>query len=117
MSAQCSYVLINCQIQEEESVELSEMQDRQVFEVKGGTENVYGKVNILLQAYISQLRIESFSLLSDSLYVAQVSLWSVSSLRKLDELPFCPGYLILSLLFLKSSLELTYILFNILINI
>ncbi|XP_063676843.1 activating signal cointegrator 1 complex subunit 3-like isoform X2 [Bolinopsis microptera] len=58
-------------VQEEESVELGELHHSQRFEVKGGTENVYGKVNILLQAYISQLHIESYSLLSDSLYVAQ----------------------------------------------
>ena len=61
------------QVQEEESVELGELHHSQRFEVKGGTENVYGKVNILLQAYISQLHIESYSLLSDSLYVAQVT--------------------------------------------
>jgi len=45
-------------------VELSELHSVQRYEVKGGTENVYGKVNILLQTYISQIHIESFSLLS-----------------------------------------------------
>ena len=45
--------------------------DRQ-FDVKGGTENVYGKVNILLQAYISQLPLNSFNLVSDTAYIAQV---------------------------------------------
>ncbi|EDQ88536.1 uncharacterized protein MONBRDRAFT_26326, partial [Monosiga brevicollis MX1] len=39
--------------------------------VKGGIENTYGKVNILLQAYISQAPIYSFSLISDMNYVAQ----------------------------------------------
>lgn len=39
--------------------------------VKGGIENVYGKVNILLQAFISQAPIRSFSLISDMNYVAQ----------------------------------------------
>ena len=47
------------------------MADRQ-FDVKGGTENVYGKVNILLQAYISQLPLNSFNLVSDTAYIAQV---------------------------------------------
>ena len=74
----CQYHCL-IQVQEEESVELSEMEMERKFEVKGGTENVYGKVNILLQAYISQLRIESFSLLSDSLYVAQVGVFQRSS--------------------------------------
>lgn len=40
--------------------------------IKGGVENEYGKVNILLQTYISKGNIESFSLISDMAYVAQV---------------------------------------------
>ena len=39
--------------------------------VKGGTENVHGKVNILIQAHISQERVEGFSLVSDLSYVSQ----------------------------------------------
>ena len=41
--------------------------------VEGGVENSHGKVNILLQTYISQGTVESFSLISDLAYVAQVS--------------------------------------------
>jgi activating signal cointegrator complex subunit 3 len=41
--------------------------------VKGGTENAHGKTNILLQTYISNAPIKSFSLQSDSYYVAQNS--------------------------------------------
>lgn len=41
--------------------------------VKGGKENTHGKVNILLQAYISRVPVDSFSLISDMAYVAQVS--------------------------------------------
>ena len=40
--------------------------------VSGGTENSYGKTNILLQTYISRARVENFSLVSDMAYVAQV---------------------------------------------
>ena len=40
--------------------------------VKGGVENNYGKINILLQTYISRGFVESFSLVSDLSYVAQV---------------------------------------------
>lgn len=40
--------------------------------VKGGVENFYGKVNILLQVYILREAVESFSLTSDLAYVAQV---------------------------------------------
>ncbi|KAB0348345.1 hypothetical protein FD754_013202 [Muntiacus muntjak] len=37
----------------------------------GGVENSYGKINILLQTYISRGEVDSFSLISDSAYVAQ----------------------------------------------
>ena len=40
--------------------------------VQGGVENSYGKVNILLQTYISRGAVDSFSLTSDLSYVAQV---------------------------------------------
>ena len=43
--------------------------------VPGGKENTYGKVNILLQSYVSRVSVDSFSLISDMAYVAQVSLW------------------------------------------
>ncbi|CAF0809302.1 unnamed protein product [Adineta steineri] len=39
--------------------------------VKGGAENVHGKVNILIQAYVSRAQINSFSLVSDMSYVNQ----------------------------------------------
>ena len=37
--------------------------------VSGGSENVYGKVNILLQAHVSRAKINAFSLVSDQNYV------------------------------------------------
>ncbi|CAF4635325.1 unnamed protein product, partial [Rotaria sp. Silwood2] len=39
--------------------------------VKGGVENVHGKTNILMQAYISRAQLKSFSLISDMSYVNQ----------------------------------------------
>lgn len=39
---------------------------------QGGTENVHGKVNILIQTYLSKGRIGSFSLVSDQAYITQV---------------------------------------------
>ncbi|GFO03568.1 activating signal cointegrator 1 complex subunit 3-like [Plakobranchus ocellatus] len=39
--------------------------------VKGGKENTHGKVNILLQSYVSRISVDSFSLVSDMAYVAQ----------------------------------------------
>jgi activating signal cointegrator complex subunit 3 len=40
--------------------------------VKGGSENVHGKVNILLQTFLSRGQVNSFSLMSDQAYVTQV---------------------------------------------
>ena len=47
--------------------------------VAGGSENTYGKVNILLQTYVSQGRVDNFSLVSDQAYVAQVILLTIYS--------------------------------------
>jgi activating signal cointegrator complex subunit 3 len=57
---------------DEEMEELGRLEEDSCFlEVKGGVENQYGKVNILLQSYISQARVDSFSLVSDMSYIAQ----------------------------------------------
>lgn len=40
-------------------------------QVKGGVENKMGKVNVLLQAYISRARVDSFSLTADLSYISQ----------------------------------------------
>jgi len=61
-------------VREDEVAELEAMQaDDQVcpIPVKGGPSNVYGKVSILLQAYLSRRFIETFSLVSDCNYVLQ----------------------------------------------
>ena len=42
--------------------------------IKGGIDTDAGKVNVLLQAYISKAPIEDFSLVSDTAYIAQVRL-------------------------------------------
>lgn len=39
---------------------------------QGGTENIHGKVNILIQTYLSHGRVNSFSLGSDLSYITQV---------------------------------------------
>ena len=40
--------------------------------VPGGVENKNGKVNILMQSALSRAKIDSFSLVSDSMFVMQV---------------------------------------------
>lgn len=39
----------------------------------GGSENIHGKVNILLQTYLSRGRVQAFSLVSDQSYISQVN--------------------------------------------
>ncbi|KAG8227038.1 hypothetical protein J437_LFUL013825 [Ladona fulva] len=55
--------------------ELNELDDLTlmncVIPVSGGSENLHGKVNILLQTYLSRGRVQSFSLMSDSSYISQ----------------------------------------------
>ncbi|KAK3734227.1 hypothetical protein QZH41_012947, partial [Actinostola sp. cb2023] len=59
-------------VREDELSELEQHSHDNCVEIaKGGVENSYGKVNILLQTYISRGHVESFSLVSDTAYVAQ----------------------------------------------
>ena len=65
-------VYFSRQVREDEITELEEhLQNKCWMPVQGGVENSYGKVNILLQTYISRGMVESFSLVSDHAYVAQ----------------------------------------------
>lgn len=62
------------QVRDDELVELDRHHgDDCAVPATGGSENTQGKVNILLQSFISRGYIDSFSLVSDSAYVAQVS--------------------------------------------
>ena len=59
-------------VRQEELEELDALQREGCeVDVKGGVEHAHGKVNVLLQAYLSQLRIKSFSLVIDQMYVAR----------------------------------------------
>eukprot|EP01119_Soliformovum_irregulare_P015903 TRINITY_DN4546_c1_g1_i2.p1 TRINITY_DN4546_c1_g1~~TRINITY_DN4546_c1_g1_i2.p1 ORF type:complete len:1649 (-),score=558.98 TRINITY_DN4546_c1_g1_i2:15-4961(-) len=66
----------NIMIREEELPELEKLANPdngycRIFPIQGGVENAYGKVNILLQAYLSYASIDGFALVSDSAYVVQ----------------------------------------------
>lgn len=61
------------QVRDEEMDELDQLQNEYCEYIpKGGSENIHGKVNILLQAFLSRGRVKSFSLISDIAYIAQV---------------------------------------------
>ena len=59
------------QVREEEHDELIEHLHDCSVEVTSGIENTHGKVNVLLQSYISRYPIQSFSLNSDQAYIVQ----------------------------------------------
>lgn len=66
------------QVRDEELEELDQMLCNYCeLPAAGGVENGYGKVNILLQTYIGRGEVDSFSLISDLSYVAQVSALSL----------------------------------------
>ncbi|KAJ1551678.1 DEIH-box ATPase, partial [Nowakowskiella sp. JEL0078] len=58
-------------VREEEKMELSKLLERVPIPVKEYVEEPTAKINVLLQAYISQLRLEGFALMSDMVYITQ----------------------------------------------
>ncbi|KAJ8682588.1 hypothetical protein QAD02_018380 [Eretmocerus hayati] len=59
-------------VREDEMDELDNLQSNYCEVVaQGGKENIHGKVNILIQTYLSRGRVNSFSLLSDQAYITQ----------------------------------------------
>ena len=58
-------------VREEEKLELSKLLERVPVPVKEGIGEPTSKINVLLQAYISQLKLEGFALVSDMVYVTQ----------------------------------------------
>ena len=51
--------------------ELDELKKYANLSVKSGVEDTAGKVNVLIQSYINQSRVKSFTLQSDTNFVAQ----------------------------------------------
>ncbi|KAJ7179883.1 Sec63 Brl domain-containing protein [Mycena crocata] len=59
------------QVRESEVKELEQLMEIIPCDVKGGTDTSHGKVNILLQGFISRQPVEDFALVSDTAYAAQ----------------------------------------------
>lgn len=59
------------QVRESEVKELELLMKKIPCAVRGGTDTSQGKVNILLQSYISRFPVEDFALVSDTAYAAQ----------------------------------------------
>jgi len=58
-------------VREEEKLELNKLLEKVPIPVKENIEESSAKVNVLLQAYISQLKLEGFALMADMVYVTQ----------------------------------------------
>ncbi|KAH9288103.1 hypothetical protein KI387_032220, partial [Taxus chinensis] len=62
----------NIMVREEELYELDTLSRSSCpLDVRGGPEDKYGKVSILIQVYISRASLESFSLIADANYISQ----------------------------------------------
>ena len=61
----------NITVREEEKLELQKLMERVPIPIKESMEEASAKVNVLLQAYISQLKLDGFALISDMVYVTQ----------------------------------------------
>ena len=61
----------NLSVRDEEKLELQKLMERVPSPIKESIEEPSAKVNILLQAYISQLKLEGFALMADMVYVTQ----------------------------------------------
>ncbi|KAF2834722.1 Sec63-domain-containing protein [Patellaria atrata CBS 101060] len=61
----------NIQSRDSEQQELSNLKEYAPCEVKGGLGTPHAKTNVLLQSYISRARVDDFTLVSDTAYVAQ----------------------------------------------
>eukprot|EP00118_Oscarella_pearsei_P003355 m.13994 g.13994 ORF g.13994 m.13994 type:complete len:2136 (+) comp25397_c0_seq1:78-6485(+) len=67
LSSEFKYV----SVREEEKLELVKLLERVPIPVKESIDESSAKVNVLLQAYISQLKLEGYALVSDMVYVTQ----------------------------------------------
>lgn len=78
-------------VRQDEKMELAKLLDRVPIPIKESLEEPSAKINVLLQAYISQLKLEGLSLTSDMVFITQVRdaldfLFEFSFILKLDTL-------------------------------
>lgn len=58
-------------VREEEKLELQTLMERVPIPIKESIDESSAKINALLQAYISQLKLDGFSLAADMVYITQ----------------------------------------------
>jgi pre-mRNA-splicing helicase BRR2 len=64
-------------VRQDEKMELAKLLDRVPIPIKESLEEPSAKIVVLLQAYISQLKLEGLSLTSDMVFITQVRLYLV----------------------------------------
>ncbi|KAJ8667090.1 hypothetical protein QAD02_008752 [Eretmocerus hayati] len=67
LSSEFKHINVNA----EEKLELNKLMERVPIPIKENMEEPSAKINVLLQAYISQLKLQEFALMSDMVYVTQ----------------------------------------------
>jgi len=63
--------MFSFQVRQEEKLELAKLLERVPIPVKESVEEPAAKINVLLQAYISQLKLDGFVLVADMVFVQQ----------------------------------------------
>jgi pre-mRNA-splicing helicase BRR2 len=58
-------------VRDEEKVEMMRLLERVPIPVKGAADETASKVNVLLQAYISKLKLDGFAMVADMVYIQQ----------------------------------------------
>ena len=77
-------------VRPEEKLELDMLMKRVPIPIRETVDNPISKVNVLLQAYISRVKLEKFALACDMVYVTQVSLLFIHSFNRVLVVFFVP---------------------------
>ncbi|CAD7928197.1 unnamed protein product [Amoebophrya sp. A120] len=88
----------NIPVRDDEKVELTKLLEKVPIPVKGSAEEYTAKVNVLLQAYISKMKLEGFAMAADMVYIEQSA---GRIMRALFEIALRKGWASLALRCLK----------------
>jgi pre-mRNA-splicing helicase BRR2 len=66
-----SYEFKYIPIREEEKLEVAKLMEKVPYPIKGSMDEPSSKMNILLQCYISKLKLEGYTLMADMVYISQ----------------------------------------------
>ena len=58
-------------VREEEKQEISKLMEKVPYPIKGSMDEPSSKMNVLLQCYISKLKLEGFTLMADMVFISQ----------------------------------------------